>query len=222
MQKIKQDGYSWNHKRVYRVYCELALNKRIKPKKRIPRREAKSLLQPISSNICWSIDFMSDALTDGRRFRTLNVIDDYNREALLIKPSMSLPSFTVTNYLEQLIDIRGKPSVIRVDNGPEFISEAFVKWANKKGIMLHHIQPGKPAQNGFIERFNRTYREDILDMYIFENIAEVASVTKDWLHFYNHERPHEALGNMTPISFAKRSNSLSVNIEDNKVVTMQK
>ena len=161
MSKIKQMGYPWNHKRVYRIYCELSLNIRVKPKKRIVGREAKPLVQPLQPNICWSIDFMSDSLISGRKFRTLNVIDDYNREALLIKPSLSLPSSYVTKLLEQLIAEKGLPDMFRIDNGPEFISDCFKKWAKANNILLHYIQPGKPAQNGFIERFNRTYREDI-------------------------------------------------------------
>lgn len=202
MNKIKQKGYLWNHKRVYRVYCEMGLNIRVKPKKRLPSREAISLVQPIRPNICWSIDFMSDVLSNGRRFRTLNVIDDYNREALLIKPALSLPACYVTRLIDEIANVNGYPSIIRVDNGPEFISSVFKKWANQHGIFIQYIQPGKPAQNGFIERFNRTYREDILDMYIFESLDEVIRITTNWIISYNNERPHESLGNQSPMEFA--------------------
>ena len=204
MSRIRNLGYKWNHKRVYRIYCEMGLNIRIKPKKRLPRREATALIQPIKQNICWSVDFMSDVLESGQRFRTLNVIDDYNRHALLIKPSLSMPAVYVTQLLDQVIDTQGKPEIIRVDNGPEYISAVFKDWANQKGIFIQYIQPGKPAQNGFIERFNKTYRQDILDMYIFSSIDEVEQLTNDWMDTYNNIRPHESLGNLTPSEFLAR------------------
>lgn len=202
MQKIKLDKKPWNHKRVKRLYCELGLNIRVKPRKRIPKGEAKVILQPLKPNLCWSIDFMSDALICGRKFRTLNVIDDYNREGLMIEASHSLPADRVINLLDQLADEKGYPDMIRVDNGPEFASYVFRKWAKTKGILLHFIQPGKPAQNGLIERFNRTYREDILDMNLFSNLREVRFITKNWLSTYNMDRPHESLGGLTPVGFA--------------------
>lgn len=202
MTKIKLDSYPWNHKKVYRIYKELGLNLRVKPKKRKITRKAEPLVLPIKSNICWSIDFMSDSLSCGSKFRTLNVIEDYNRQALLVKARRSLTALVVTRFLEQLIQEKGSPSIIRVYNGPEFISYRFKQWAQDKGIKLRYIQPGKPAQNAYIERFNRTYREDILDAYIFDSIRDVNYITKKWITKYNHERPHEALGNITPIQFA--------------------
>lgn len=202
MSKIKQQGHAWNHKRVYRVYCETGLNIRIKPKKRLLAREAVALVQPINSNICWSIDFMSDVLSNGRRFRTLNIIDDYNREALLIRPAMSLPAGYVTRLIDEVASVKGYPSIIRVDNGPEFISSVFKEWSNRNGVFIQYIQPGKPAQNGYIERFNRTYREDVLDMYIFESLNDVMRITTNWMISYNNERPHESLGNQSPKDFA--------------------
>ncbi|WP_395168600.1 DDE-type integrase/transposase/recombinase [Piscirickettsia salmonis] len=177
MAKIKQN-YAWNHKRVYRVYCELKLNLRVKPRKRLSPRQAKMLVQPIVPNYCWSLDFMSDTLSNKRKFRTLNVIDDYNRECLLIEPAFSLPSMVVTRLLDQVAESKGYPEVIRSDNGPEFISSDFTKWAEQHNILLHHIQPGKPAQNGFIERFNRTYRQDILDAHWFYSLEEVREIRK--------------------------------------------
>lgn len=204
MLKAKLDKKSWNHKRVHRIYCELGLNIRVKPRKRIPKGEAKILLQPIRPNICWSMDFMSDALSCGVRFRTFNVIDDYNREALLIEPSYSLPTAQVTYLLDQLAAERGYPEVIRVDNGPEFSSSAFKQWAAERHILINYIQPGKPAQNGYIERFNRTYRADILDMNLFNHLDEVRVLTRDWLALYNEDRPHESLAGLPPVQFARR------------------
>ena len=202
MQKIKLDHKPWNHKRVYRLYCELKLNIRVKPRKRLPKGEAKMLLQPIKANVCWSMDFMSDALTCGRRFRTFNVIDDYNREALLIAASFSLPSCRVIQLLDQLAVEKGYPEMIRVDNGTEFTSHIFRQWADKHQVLINYIQPGKPAQNGFIERFNRTYREDILDMNLFSHLREVRLLTQDWIVSYNKNRPHEALAGLTPAQFS--------------------
>lgn len=202
MLKARLDGKPWNHKRVYRVYCKIGLNIRVKPRKRIPKGEAKVLIQPIRPNICWSMDFMSDALICGRKFRTLNVIDDYNREGLMVEPSFSLPAKKVTWLLERIAAKRGYPEMIRVDNGAEYTSKEFKDWADEHHILIDYIQPGKPAQNGFIERFNRTYREDILDMNLFHSLNEVRSITQNWLILYNEERPHESLGGLTPTQFA--------------------
>jgi putative transposase len=211
MKKVKELNFKWNHKRVYRVYCEMQLNIKIKPKKRIPSREQKALVQPLKSNVCWSIDFMSDGLMHGKKFRTLNVMDDYNRECLMIEPSFTLPAIRVTGLLDRIAEIRGYPEMIRVDNGPEFISKIFKNWAEKKGVLIHYIQPGKPAQNGFIERFNRSYREEILDLYWFKSLEEVKEITEDWLKIYNNERPHESLNNQAPIIFKQVRENILLN-----------
>lgn len=204
MLKVKAEMKPWNHKRVHRIYCKLGLNKRLKPRKRIPKGEAKILTQPIKPNSCWSMDFMSDALQNGRRFRMFNVIDDYNREALMVEPSHSLPASKVTYLLDIIISKRGCPTMIRVDNGTEFTSTIFKAWAKKNDILIHYIQPGKPAQNGFIERFNRTFREDILDMNWFNHLHEVRVLSREWMRMYNQERPHESLAGLAPVAFAKQ------------------
>ena len=198
---LRKNGYEWNHKRVYRVYCELALNLRIKPKKRLPSRNPIPLHQPEQPNDFWSMDFMSDSLTNGRKFRTLNVIDDFNRESLSIEIDYSLPSERVVRTLDQIAAWRGYPKFLRVDNGPELISQVLSNWAKKYGVNIDYIQPGKPAQNGYIERFNRTYREDILDQYLFSNLDEVRDLTENWMMMYNGERPHSSLGYQSPWEF---------------------
>lgn len=203
-QKIRQEGHGWNHKRVYRLYCALKLNLRVKAKKRLPSREKVALAVPESINMSWSLDFMSDALRTGRRFRTVNVLDEHNREALGIKAEVSLPAKRVTAFLEKIARTRGYPKQLRVDNGPENISQEMKSWAKQHGVHLHYIQPGKPAQNAYIERFNRTYREEVLNMHLFRNIDQVQQITDRWLKEYNGERPHESLGNLTPWSFAQR------------------
>ncbi len=191
-------GYGWNHKRVYRIYRELELNLRIKPKKRIVREKPKPLEVPLAPNEVWSMDFMHDQLSDGRSFRLFNVLDDYNREGLGIEVDFSLPSVRVIRSLEQIIEWRGKPKVLRCDNGPEYISEALLGWAKREGIRIEHIQPGKPQQNAYIERYNRTVRYDWLAHNLFESIEEVQNYATRWLWVYNNERPNMALGGITP------------------------
>ena len=201
--KLRRQGFSWNHKKVYRVYCELKLNLRKKRKKRLPFRKKVTLKEPAMLNESWSLDYMSDALINGKRFRTLNVIDDHNREVITITARLSLPSAKVVELLDQATFERGYPKKIRMDNGPENISKVMNLWAKKHNVELEFIEPGKPAQNGYIERFNRTYREEILNMYLFRNIKEVQHITDRWINEYNKERPHYSLGNLTPYEYAQ-------------------
>ena len=191
-------GFRWNHKRVYRIYRELELNFRIKPKKRLVRERPEPLAVPEAINDSWSMDFMHDQLADGRGYRLFNVIDDFNREGLAIEVDFSLPSERVMRALDQLIEWRGAPRMIRCDNGPEYISGALQCWANRRGIALQFIQPGKPQQNAYVERYNRTVRYDWLEHYLFDTITEVQDFATKWLWTYNHERPNMALGGFTP------------------------
>lgn len=191
-------GFKWNHKRVYRIYCELELNLRIKPKKRLVRERPEPLAQPETINQRWSMDFMHDQLSDGRSFRCFNVIDDFNREGLCLEVDFSLPSERVMRALDQIIEWRGKPKAIRCDNGPEYISGKIVEWAGKHRIRLEHIQPGKPQQNAYVERYNRTVRYDWLAQYLFDSIEDVQEYATRWLWTYNNERPNMALGGITP------------------------
>jgi putative transposase len=195
---IRRQGHSWNHKRVHRVYCTLKLNIRRKGKKRLPNRYPEPLRVPESINQCWSADFMSDALWHGRRFRTFNVVDDFNREVLSIEIDFNLQAKRIIRTLDRIALWRGYPAKLRVDNGPEFTSVLMAEWAETHGVTLEFIQPGKPTQNSFIERFNRTYREEVLDMYIFKRLSEVRNTTENWIDEYNEQRPHESLGNLTP------------------------
>jgi len=203
--KIRNQGYSWNHKRVYRIYCEMKLNlRRQKHKKRYPSVDPKPLLQPIQPNQSWSMDFMSDALYGGRKFRTFNVSDDYNREALTIDIGLSITSQRVTRTLEQLIEVRGVPQQIRMDHGPEFTSHHFKEWCKQWDIEMAFTQPGKPTQNAFIERFNGTYRREVLDCWCFNTLDEVREETERWIREYNTERPHQSLGDLSPIQFLQQ------------------
>lgn len=191
-------GRAWNHKRVYRIYRELELNLRIKPRRRLKREKPEELAVPEAPNIVWSMDFMADRLADGRQFRLLNVLDDFNREGLGIEVDFSLPAERVVRVLSQIIEWRGKPLAIRVDNGPENVSGTLVTWAEKMGISLTYIQPGKPQQNAYVERYNRTVRHEWLDLTIFDTIEEAQETATDWLWTYNHDRPNMGLGGMTP------------------------
>ena len=191
-------GYPWNHKRVYRIYRELELNLRIKPKKRLVREALEPLAEPLAINDVWSMDFMHDTLADGRSFRLFNLIDDYNREALDITVDHSLPALRVIRALDQVIEWRGKPHAIRCDNGPEYISGALTAWAKQHQIELEYIQPGKPQQNAYIERYNRTVRYDWLAQYRFDSVEQVQEYATRWLWTYNHERPNMGIGGITP------------------------
>lgn len=191
-------GFAWNHKRVYRIYRELELNLRIKPKRRIKRDKPEALSVPLEINQVWSMDFMSDNLTDGRAIRTFNVLDDYNREGLGIEVDLSLPSARVIRALEQIIEWRGKPKAIRCDNGPEYISQTLLGWTIKHRITLLFIQPGKPTQNAYIERFNRTARHEWLELHLFETVEQAQLLATQWLWTYNNDRPHSAIGGVPP------------------------
>lgn len=191
-------GHGWNHKRVYRVYRALELNLRIKPRKRLKREKPEELATPEKPNMVWSMDFMADRLSDGRQFRLLNVLDDFNREGLGIEIDFSLPAERVVRALNQIIEWRGCPFAIRVDNGPEYVSATLSDWAARKGIALNYIQPGKPQQNAYVERYNRTVRHEWLDLYLFETIEEVQEIATEWLWTYNHERPNMAIGGIPP------------------------
>jgi putative transposase len=206
--RIRNEGLIWNRKRVKRVYNLLKLNLRRKHKRRIPQRLGEALVIPASTNQTWSMDFMHDVLMNGRTVRILNIIDDYNREALSIEADYSHSGSSVTQVLERIISYKGKPNEIRCDNGPEFLSYALVDYCSKRNITLKYIQPGKPTQNAFIERFNRSYREDVLDAYLFENLEQLQDLSWNWLEDYNQNHPHQSLKNMSPLKYLKEFQQL--------------
>jgi putative transposase len=203
--RMRIERYPWNHKRVHRVYCAMRLNLPRRTKRRVPTRDPLPLEAPAALNQVWSLDFMLDSLYDGRRFRTLNVIDDANRQALGIEVATSIPSQRAIRVLEQLIELHGAPAALRMDNGSELTSHAFVDWAKERQIALRFIDPGKPNQNAFIERFNRTYRTEVLDAYVFESVAQVQEITEHWLTQYNEQRPHDSLGRVPPLTYLPRA-----------------
>ena len=201
---LRLKGETWNHKRVLRVYRTLKLNLPRRAKRRLPTRVRQPLEAPPQADRQWSMDFMHDTLWHGRRFRTLNVFDEGVREILAIEVDTSLPAERVIRVLEQLKESRPLPQQIRVDNGPELISSKLVAWCEKHGIRLHHIQPGKPTQNAYVERFNRSFRHEVLDAHVFGSLSQVREIVHEWMTSYNEERPHESLGNLPPSPFRQQ------------------
>lgn len=197
--RLRRKGKPWNHKRVYRIYTKMQLNIRRRAKKRLPARAKQTLFQPEKANQVWSMDFMCDSLWDGRRFRLLNIMDDFNREVLSIEADTSLPALRVIRSLEALKQRRGLPEMIRVDNGPELISDRLDGWCKRNKIDLVFIQPGKPTQNAYIERLNGSLRNEVLNAYIFRTLREVREQTEKWKNDYNFNRPHDSLKNKTPM-----------------------
>jgi putative transposase len=203
---IRNEGKPWNHKRVKRVYNKLRLNLRRKRKRRVPARVKQALTAALQINQTWSMDFMHDALENGRKVKVFNLIDECNREILAIEAASSITGEKVKRILMDVIDWRGKPKEIRVDNGPEFTSAALVQFCESNCIVLKYIQPGKPVQNAYIERFNRTYREDVLDAYIFENLQQLQAINEEWMTDYNENYPHESLGGISPKKYLIKNN----------------
>lgn len=188
--------------KIRRVYVKEGFSLTRKMRQRMTNNPPNPILIPLQRNEEWAIDFMCDVLNNGRQFRTLNVIDHFNRQGLGISLDFNLPSRKVTQFLDQLIEHYGSPKRIRTDNGPEFTSKWFQLWLKQKGITWSAIQKGSPQQNAIVERFNRTYREDVLDANVFGSLDHAREVTRHWLWEYNHEREHESLGYQTPIGYA--------------------
>ena len=208
LDRLRWEGARVNHKRVYRLYREegLQLPKRRRKHLRSVRRQP--LTPALMLNARWSMDFMSDAFADGRRFRVLNVIDDFSRECLAIEVGPSLPGIVVTRVLDRVAAKRGYPEVIVTDNGPEFRGREMDAWAFRHGIRLHFIDPGKPMQNGFVESFNDKFRYECLNAEWFGGLDDARSRVERWRRDYNERRPHRSIGRMPPAVFARRAAAL--------------
>lgn len=209
---LKRRGYPWNHKRIYRVYKLMQLNLHRPAKKRLPKRIRVPLYAPRLPDTVWSADFMNDTLANGRRFRTFNVVDDFNREALHIEIDTSITSARLVRVFERLKAQHGLPQVLRTDNGPEFLGETFTSWAKSAGMAIQYIQPGKPNQNAYVERFNRTYRDELLDQYLFSSLDDVREATYWWMIEYNEERPHDSLGDCTPAEARQQAGNSTIQL----------
>jgi len=199
--RIRREGYKWSRNKVLRVYREQGLVRRPKRRRRLPEVQREPLSKASRHNEVWSMDFMSDCLTDDRAFRVLNIIDDHNRECLTAEGSISFPSLRVIRSLERVIEEVGKPTYIRTDNGPEFISKEYKIWCKDQGIVPIYSEPGKPMQNGYVERFNRTFREDVLDAYLFSSVSQFNMISEKWVEEYNNFHPHKSLGKKSPREF---------------------
>ncbi len=200
---LQREGSPVNHKRVYRIYSKenLQVRKRRRKKLRTFRQPLAPATRP---NERWSLDFVSDSLANGRRFRTLNVVDDFTRECLCVEADFSMPGRMVTRVLDRLIFTRGKPAHLVMDNGPELTSSAMLSWSTQHNIHLEYIRPGKPIENAFVESFNGKFRDECLNENWFLDLAQARSVIEAWREDYNTYRPHSALGYKTPKEFANQ------------------
>lgn len=203
---LRREGFESNIKKIYRIYRE----EKLMVKRRKGRKKATGTRQPLPKpdgiNQVWSLDFMSDAFTDGRRFRVLGVMDQCSRECLTITADTSIPGLRVVRELDRLIQARGKPKLIVSDNGPELTSRAVLIWAAKNNIDWHYIQPGKPQQNGYTESLNDKIRDECLNENWFDSLAEARVIIENWRQDYNHVRPHSSLNYLTPMEFVAVKN----------------
>lgn len=200
---LRREGIVVNHKKIQRLYREESLAVRRKRRKRVAQAPREPKPVPSRADERWSMDFMQDTLDSGRCFRTLNVVDDFSREALAIEVAKSIPGERVVRVLERLVAERGRPEVIVMDNGPEFTSRALDAWAYRQGVRLHFIQPGKPVQNCFVESFNGKLRDECLNEHWFVDLGDARRTIEAWRRDYNQVRPHSALGNVPPSEYAK-------------------
>lgn len=208
---LKREGLVVNHKRTERIYREEGLSLRLKKRKRRPAGVRVKLPQPQMPNKRWSMDFVQDALQDGRRFRMLTVVDDFSRECPTIEIDTSIGGFRVARVLDRLSERRGLPESITVDNGPEFAGKTLDEWAYRKGVKLNFIQPGKPVQNAYIESFNGRLRDECLNESWFKTLDEARAIIEDWRIDYNRVRPHSSLDDLTPEEYAKRHKTQTLN-----------
>lgn len=203
---LKREGTTVNHKRLFRIYREekLVVRKRGGRKRALGTRAPMTIPQGVNQR--WSLDFVSDALADGRRIRVLTVVDDFTRECLALIVDTSLSGVRVARELDAVIARRAKPHLVVSDNGTEFTSTAMLRWQQESGVDWHYIQPGKPIQNAFIESFNGRLRDECLNEIAFRSLAHARALIAEWHDDYNRRRPHTSLGGLTPAEFASRSN----------------
>ena len=202
---LRREGWTINKKRVYRLYREEGLNLRAKrPRKRVSAAPRIGRPEITNMNQCWAMDFVSDRLYDGRRFRALTIVDNFSRECLGIKTEQGITGQQVVAQLERICFSRGAPGMIRVDNGPEFISKALDKWAYENNVTLDFSRPGKPTDNAFIESFNGSFRDECLNVNWFQSLGDARAKIESWRKEYNEFRPHSSLGDLTPRDFARK------------------
>lgn len=201
---LDRQGIVMNQKKLRRLYRKEKLQVRRRGGRKRTLGITRPMLVPDRANARWSLDFVSDTFTDGRRFRVLAVVDDYTRECLALVADTSLSGLRAARELDTIIRWRGRPGTIVSDNGTELTSMAILRWYQATGIEWHYIAPGKPTQNAFVESFNGRFRDECLNDTLFSTLAEARSAITSWKEDYNHYRPHSALGNMTPVEFAMK------------------
>jgi putative transposase len=199
---LKREGWRVNRKLTYRIYREAGLAVRRRKRKKIGPFERKLLSRPQSVNCSWSMDFVADGLRGGRKLRCLTVVDDFSRECLAIEVDTSINGRRVTAVLDRLADLRGLPSSITVDNGPEFAGHVLDAWVYEHDVLLNFIRPGKPVDNAYIESFNGRFRDECLNEHWFQSMTHARNIIESWRIEYNTERPHSSLRNLTPVQFA--------------------
>jgi putative transposase len=201
---LRREGFLINHKRVYRLYRQTGLQLRNKtPKRRVKAKAREDRIIAHSMNDCWSMDFMSDNLFTGEKIRVLTVVDNFTRLAPLVDVKFSYKGIDVVNSLKKAVSIYGLPKVIKVDNGPEFISKELDLWAYSNKVELDYSRPGKPTDNAFIESFNGKVRQECLNQHWFLSLADAKTKLSSWREDYNHNRPHSSLNYLSPEEFTK-------------------
>ena len=204
---LGREGFTMNHKKLYRLYREEHLAIRRKKRKRVAQAPRQAKPVPSARNERWSMDFVHDTLFEGTVFRVLTIVDDHSRECPGLVVARSISGERVARGLDQIAERRGLPEVIVVDNGPEFTSRALDEWAYHRGVRLHFIEPGKPTQNCFVESFNGKFREECLNEHWFTSMHDAETKIERWRLDYNGTRPHSSLENLTPQEFALRANA---------------
>lgn len=207
---LRKQGYEWNHKKVYRVWKDQGLNLRKKPRRSRIKRMFQDLIAPGKINQGWAMDFLSDWVVgeDKRSVRLINIMDEGSRKALWTEAHQSISAQRLVSILKKGVAWRSKPQYIRCDNGPEFISKALEDWAKAEGIELRFTQPGKPTQNGLIERLNGTLRTECLNLEWFDSLEELNEALQKWGKVYNQIRPHSSISYLTPDEFEVKNHKL--------------
>lgn len=198
---LRRDGFIINHKRTERLYKEEGLSLRVKRRKKMASTLRVEVPRPMHKNHIWSMDFMKDALSDGRKLKVLPILDEYTKKSFRIEVDTSITGARVVRVLNEIAPIEGLPEIIIIDNGPEFIGRALDEWAYRRGVKLFFIAPGKPVENMYMESFNGRLRDECLNMHYFTSLDHARQVIEEWRVDYNTERPHSSLDDLTPEEF---------------------